>query len=93
MKTILVHYRAFDDDKMFIFTGANDKSLSPKSDVHFLLDTIFRECNHVNGTEWIANKPLRSLSVGDEVIIIEGEQISRYRCATVGWVIIPNKYL
>ena len=91
MKTILVHYRAFDDDQMFVFTGTNDKSLLPESDVDFLLDSVFRECNHVDGTEWIAGKHLRSLSVDDEVIIINDGEISRYRCARIGWEKLSNK--
>jgi hypothetical protein len=96
MKTILVHYRAFGDDKMFVFTGCDQAGMltmiSGNSDGS-ILDIIYRECNHVDGTEWIARKPLRSLSVGDEVIIIDRDLITRYRCAMVGWDIIPNKYL
>ncbi len=36
------------------------------------LDYIFRQCNAVDGTEWICNQKLRSMCVGD-MIKIDGD--------------------
>ena len=51
-----------------------------------ILEYIYRECNHVNGNEWIS-KPeqqkmfLRSMSVGD-MVMMDGDL---WICATCGW--------
>lgn len=56
-----------------------------------LLEIIFRECNHVDGTEWIANKKLRSMSVGDMVIVdkwtddYEPDDPVHWVCMMSGW--------
>ena len=41
----------------------------------------WRQMNHVDGSEWIADHKIRSLSVGDVVVL--GEQA--YACDPVGW--------
>lgn len=46
-----------------------------------VLERVFRETNHVDGTEWIANKKLRSMMIGDVVIIDD----KYYLCEMVGW--------
>lgn len=45
------------------------------------LEFIFRQCNHVDGSEWIQNKELRSLSVGD-MVVLNGQV---WVCCDVGW--------
>lgn len=51
-----------------------------------ILAHVYRECNHVDDSEWIAGKTLRSMSVGDEVAI-DG---SVYLCEVVGWKKLEN---
>lgn len=41
----------------------------------------WRQLNHVDGSEWIAGRRIRSLSVGDVVVL--GEQA--YACDPIGW--------
>jgi hypothetical protein len=42
----------------------------------------FRQMNHVDGNEWIADKSLRSMMVGDVAVV--GEQA--YSCEPASWV-------
>ena len=42
----------------------------------------FRQMNHVDGNEWIAGKSLRSMMVGDVVVV--GEQA--YSCEPTSWI-------
>jgi hypothetical protein len=79
---INVAYKAFRSNDTFEFPS----DLIP-SGITLLdtLDFVFRQCNHVDGTEWIANKRLRSMSVEDEVSI-DG---NTFICANVGWVKKP----
>jgi hypothetical protein len=86
---VLVHLLAFGSNTLFAFTG-EDKlrqgvGLSDLAETD-LLEFVFRQCNHVDGSEWIEGRPLRSLSVGDVVIVIrKGSEVSRYRCDGCGW--------
>ena len=51
-----------------------------------LLEIIYRQCNHVDGTEWISNKKLRSMSCGDLVVIqFDDDQTVIWNCAGCGW--------
>lgn len=90
---VLVHYKAFGSNQMFNFNCEPDNSVSLsdfcESD---LLEFIFRQCNHVDGTEWIANKNLRSMSVGDEVVLIRSDKqpVERRRVAAIGWEHVSN---
>lgn len=72
---------------MKVFT-VNDARLLSKmaelEDAQFL-EVLFRELNHVDGTEWIADKPLRSLSVGDVVRLQDARGARTYHCDWVGW--------
>ena len=75
---INVTYKAFRSNDVFEFPS----DLIPSGIT--LLDTlevVFRQCNHVDGTEWISGKRLRSMSVDDEVTI-DGDT---YICAGMGW--------
>lgn len=90
MKAILVHYRAFGSDVVFEFTAERSGGL-PVAD-ETLLEWVFRECNHVDGEEWISTDPvaqyqrLRSMSVGDEVMLLgEDGEVRRWRVAGCGW--------
>lgn len=95
MKTIIVQYRAFGSDIAFEFT-ANPNALLGVP-VERVLEWIFRECNHVDDSEWISQDPvarklgLRSMSVGDEVILVNDDStVARYRVAGVGFEEIRN---
>jgi hypothetical protein len=90
MKTILIHLKAFGSDQMFVFTGFHGaiRCLANKIDV---LEEIFRQCNHVDGNEWIAEKPYRSLSCGDDVIFLDGNTVERFHCDPAGWSKIEEK--
>lgn len=52
-------------------------------EVHMILDHIFRQCNHVDGTEWISTSGIkaRSLSCGD-VVEFDGRF---FLCESIGW--------
>ena len=50
-----------------------------------ILDTVFRQCNHVDGKEWIEGEELRSMSVGDEILLIEGSLVEKYLVAGCGF--------
>ena len=75
---INVAYKAFGDNNKFEFPSELVPIWMHKIDA---LEVVFRQCNHVDGTEWISGKRLRSLSVGDEVSIDN----ETYLCAGCGW--------
>lgn len=68
----------FEEPVVYEFPSDNIDITKSDDDV---LDHVFRECNHVNGNEWIDGKELRSLSVGD-MVEING---TLYVCCNVGW--------
>lgn len=75
---ITVAYKAFRSTDVFNFPS----ELIPAGlEVKDALEVVYRECNHVDGTEWIEGKKLRSMSVGDEVTV-DGV---KYVCAGCGW--------
>jgi hypothetical protein len=75
---INVAYKAFRSNDVFEFPS----DLIPSGmDVMNALEVVFRQCNHVDGTEWISGKRLRSMSVDDEVTV-DG---TTYVCAGFGW--------
>jgi len=75
---ITIAYKSFGSTDIFNFPS----DLIPAGmEVEDALEVVFRECNHVDGTEWIANKKLRSMSVGDEVNV-DGVA---YVCAAFSW--------
>lgn len=75
---ITIHYLAFySNEASFEFPAELVKGLNIKD----ALEVIYRQCNHVDGTEWIADKPFRSFSCGDEIQI--GNR--RFRCLPAGW--------
>lgn len=64
------------------------------------LEFIFRQCNRVDGTEWISSEefqdcysfPVRSLSVGDVVRFIgSGGFRACYVCESLGWQEITSE--
>jgi hypothetical protein len=87
MKTILIHLKAFGSNQMFVYDGPT----LPLSGEQDKLEVIFRECNHVDGNEWIAGKPYRSLSCGDDIIFLDGNTVERFHCAPIGWNKIEEK--
>jgi hypothetical protein len=86
--SVLVHLLAFGSDTLFAFDGEDRLRAGigfadlTESD---LLEFVFRQCSHVDGSEWIEGHSLRSLSVGDVVIVMRGNEVSRYRCEGCGW--------
>jgi hypothetical protein len=75
---INVAYKAFRSTDVFEFPS----DLIPNGmDVMDALEVVFRQCNHVDGSEWISGKRLRSMSVDDEVTV-DG---NTYVCAGFGW--------
>lgn len=63
--------------------GEFASKLAPTEDK---LEIIFRQCNHVDNTEWIAGQKLRSMSVGDTVVL-DGKL---WKCSPVGWEILQT---
>ena len=82
--TILVNYKnaPLRPDQTFVFDNGESMLLATTNDI---LDTVFRQCNHVDGMEWIADKELRSMSVGDEILLIEGSLVEKYLVAGCGF--------
>jgi hypothetical protein len=90
---ILVHYIAFDSNQVFEYNGGvGGAGLSREN----LLEVIWRQCNVVDGTEWIVGeskrriktgqKGLRSMSVGDIVTFVsDSGSWESYLCAGMGW--------
>jgi hypothetical protein len=90
--TILVHYKAFGSDQIFPFTYVPDHiDLSDLNELD-LLELIFTECNRSLGTEWIGNKNYRSMSVDDEIIVVNNKKstVERFKVASVGFEKISN---
>ena len=100
MTSILVHYKAFRSDIVFAFTGegflAEGVSLGDLTETD-LLEFVFRQCNVVHGDEWISVDPvarslrLRSMSVGDVVMVVRAGKVTRYLCAGCGWEKIEDE--
>lgn len=88
-RIVIVHYKAFRSDTLFQFT--HESVIDPDVTNLELLEIAFRQCNHVDGNEWISLDPyartlrLRSMSVGDEITFIEAAKVTRYRCEGCGW--------
>jgi len=90
MKLIVISYLVFGDNFSFVYDNLSATNFVGHVEDEVLLESIFRDTNHVDGTEWIAGKPLRSLSVGDVVTIIDSElpvqkQVRAYRVEGIGW--------
>jgi hypothetical protein len=82
MKATLIYNEGrFEEPKTYDFPINDFGGLDPNIDQTDLLETIFRQANHVDGYEWIAGKKMRSLSVGDMVKLDN----DLYVCARVGW--------
>lgn len=94
MKTILVHYNAFNSNQVFQFPA----SLFVGETVEARLESVFRQCNVVDGAEWISGESarriringrgLRSMSAGDSVTIINGNDWETWSCEGCGWKLI-----
>ena len=82
--TILVTHKnaPLRPDQTFVFDKDMDTTILTTNDI---LDTVFRQCNHVDNTEWIASKKLRSMSVGDEILLVEGSLVEKYLVAGCGF--------
>jgi hypothetical protein len=86
-----VYYRAFDCDSEFSVPN-RIYGFGPErvQTIEEALEVVFRQCNHVDGTELISQPEyralrLRSMSVGDQVHI-RGLGFNRtYVCEGCGW--------
>lgn len=79
-KVIIIYPQEFKEPIVFEFPLGKfgwDEYKTPTE----ILEYIFRQCNHVDGSEWIQNKGLRSFSVGDMVVL--NGQI--WVCCGAGW--------
>lgn len=72
MKTLLckilypaIHF--IDEPVVFDFPIGNFRE--EQDGAQDILNFIFRECNHVDGNEWIASQKLRSMSQNDLIIL------------------------
>lgn len=87
-RKILVQYLAFDDNKLFEFDHPKVQELPLNTKHEDLLEFVYRECNVVDGNEWISDSnknkgtKYRSMSVGDIVIILDGipPRVSTFDC-------------
>lgn len=100
---IIVHYLAFHSDQAFEFPtdllNEPPTPLPPARNTMDILEAVFRQCNVVDGTEWIVeesrrrisrgDKGLRSMSVGDIVTFFyDGGKWESYLCEGCGWKVI-----
>ena len=88
MKALVIYPRQFEETQVFDFPV--DDFNTENMDVDSILDLIFRQCNHVDGNEWIEGKKLRSMSVGDMVKLTFdlgylGERVDLFCCQNIGW--------
>jgi hypothetical protein len=83
---IILSLIAFGDHKTVLFDHEETLQkvgILPDSEI---LELVFRQANHVDETEWIANKSIRSLSVGDKVTICHNGANVTYSCQAFGWM-------
>lgn len=90
---ILITYLAFGDNVSFEFNPGGAFLINRT--IEKVLETIYRQCNVVDGTEWIVKESkkriaqgkrgLRSMSPGDLVTLTNGAYWAVYRCAGMGW--------
>lgn len=90
MKATIIYPGRFEQPEVFDFP-IGDYLINPKKNIDFILDYIYRQCNHFNNEEWIHGKKLRSMSVGDMVLIEDFNgfrgvtQRDLFVCCMVGW--------
>ena len=61
-------------------------SIHENASVRRILETIYRQMNHVDGSEWVAQKQMRSMSVGDMVVIAWNPyMVGVWLCKWMGW--------
>jgi len=60
--------------------------LAQLEDPKRILKFVYRECNRVDGSEWISGKKLRSMSVGDMIMM---DNVV-YVCCMAGWKTIAE---
>jgi hypothetical protein len=96
---ILIHYNAFPSDGNPVFEFPSE--LVAGATVDEALEIIFRQCNVVDGTEWITSenkrrisrkeKGLRSMCVDDVVVFWhDNGDWEAHRCAGCGWKLIGS---
>jgi hypothetical protein len=90
-KLILLHLLAFGSDTLAVMDCPHCLERLGTMETEALLEEVFRQANHVDNTEWIANKKLRSLSVGDVVILVIDNKVERWLVVGVGFEKIEDK--
>lgn len=71
-EAVIIYNESFHEPTIFKYPLARlgfDEGRGVIKNVWELLDNIYRDCNVVDGSEWIASQKLRSMSVGDMVIL------------------------
>lgn len=81
--------RGFDilDEQRLVATLSVIAETAEEADPFAIAEGVYRQMNHVDGTELIAAKPhIRSLSVGDTIEITDPEgHITNLACDDIGW--------
>lgn len=54
-----------------------------------ILEVVFRQFNHVDGSEHIAKLSIRSMCIGDIVSFVEGHFI----CEPMGWTQVSDEFM
>ncbi len=94
--TIIYNHGLFQEPTTFEFPVGNWRSITNKAEdtmkVEPVLELIFRQCNCVDGTEWISTQKelkLRSMSVGDMVLLkyngFHSMVTQLWVCCMTGW--------
>lgn len=89
MKATIIYPGRFEEPQVFDFPISEYPT--EDLDVYGVLDLIYRQCNHVNGEEWIKGKKLHSMSVGDMVLLAcpfnrGNDTVTQlFICCGVGW--------
>jgi hypothetical protein len=96
MKVTIIYPGRFEEPEVFDFPINSYSDMNNLAEVIDKLNYIYRQTNHVDGTEWIHGKKLRSMLVGDMVLIesYQNETVGftkhLYVCTAVGWQEISN---
>lgn len=75
-------------EKIVLHYDIPDSVIPEGASAEDALEVIFRQCNHVDGNEWIskAGFKARSLSCGD-LVTIDGRH---FICEGIGWLEVPQ---
>lgn len=66
-------------------------AVSPTAEAQEILETVFRQFNHVDGSEHIAKLPIRSMCIGDIVAFMDGGR--KFICEPMGWKQVSDEFV